>query len=216
MPPSGEATRTRLIDVGLEMFASRGVYATPLKAIVEAAGQRNASALHYHFGSRDGLLQAIITRHNNEVELRREDLIAAWPANPDLHLLVVTWIQPQTKMFETRQGRDFLSVVSQLSDLFQRWGPGHTPPTALHVMEMISDRLTQIDDPAVRRERLTRFLDFSVQALGARARRLGRPGSPQLTTDVWVANLVEMCTGALSASAPSPVPPLPPVPAEPR
>lgn len=207
MPPSGVATRNRLIDVGLEMFATRGVHATPLKAIVEAAGQRNASALHYHFGSREGLLDAIIVRFNSETEDLRGEMLDSGPADPDLHQLVVAWVIPQTRQFESQQGRHFLSVISQLSDLFQSWGGGNTPPRALQVMEMIAERLTQIDDAAVRRERLTRFLDFTAQAMGARARRLDRAGQPRLANDIWVANLIEMCTGALSANAPSPIPP---------
>ncbi len=35
-----------------------------LKSVIDAAGQRNTSALHYHFGGRRGLLDAIIDASN--------------------------------------------------------------------------------------------------------------------------------------------------------
>ena len=58
------------------MFARDGIHQVPLKRIVETAGQRNASALHYHFGGRDGLLVAITERHDGAIEDERAELLA--------------------------------------------------------------------------------------------------------------------------------------------
>ena len=66
MPRNASDTRERLVDAGRTLFSRQGVYSTPLKAVVEAAGQRNPSALHYHFGSRAGLLNAILDSHNSD------------------------------------------------------------------------------------------------------------------------------------------------------
>ena len=211
MPRDGEPTRTRLMEVGLELFATRGLYATPLKAIVDAAGQRNASALHYHFGSRDGLLFAIIDRFTGPAEVARGAMLDNNPTRTDLPFLVDAWLTPQDHYFETQEGRWFLAVISQMSDLFANWGNTRTPTQSLRLMNLISDQLVQIDDPAVRHERLTRFLDFTAQSLGARARRIDRPGGipPRLGQDLWKANLSAMCVGMLSASAPSPARPSP-------
>ena len=51
-------TIERLLTTAQQLFAREGIYQVPLKRIVERAGQRNASALHYHFGGRDALLHA--------------------------------------------------------------------------------------------------------------------------------------------------------------
>lgn len=212
MPRSGASTRTRLLEAGLELFATRGLYTTPLKAVVDAAGQRNASALHYHFGSRDGLVWAIVEHYNSTIEVQRAQLLERDGAH-DLRFLVGAWLVPQHSLLEDQEGRWFLNLVSQMHDLYQSWGGEYTPPQALRVMHAISDELTHVDDAAVRRERLTRFLDFTAQALGARSRRLDRPGSPQLDDATWLANVMEMSIGLLSASAPSPGPPSPPAPA---
>ena len=42
------------------MFAQRGIEAVSFRDLVTASGQRNVSAVTYHFGSREGLLRAIV------------------------------------------------------------------------------------------------------------------------------------------------------------
>ena len=61
-------TRERLLTTAQQLFAREGIYQVQLKRIVERAGQRNASALHYHFGDRDGLLHEIIVRHDDRIQ----------------------------------------------------------------------------------------------------------------------------------------------------
>jgi AcrR family transcriptional regulator len=63
MARDGTPTRERLLDAAQHLFARRGVDAVPIRQINELAGQRNASALHYHFGSCQALLVAIVERH---------------------------------------------------------------------------------------------------------------------------------------------------------
>jgi AcrR family transcriptional regulator len=54
------------------LFSERSIDSVSLNEITVAAGQKNRNALQYHFGSRDGLLQAIINKHADPVhELRR-------------------------------------------------------------------------------------------------------------------------------------------------
>ena len=69
-------TRETLLRTAQQMFARDGIHQVPLKRIVETAGQRNASALHYHFGGRDGLLVAITERHDGAIEDERAELLS--------------------------------------------------------------------------------------------------------------------------------------------
>src|SRR5215210_6661687 len=46
--------------VAARLFAARGYDATPVRAIVEAAGVTKPT-LYYHFGSKEGLAQALLT-----------------------------------------------------------------------------------------------------------------------------------------------------------
>ena len=61
--------RTRLRDAALELFGRLGVQATSTRAILDAAGMRNPSAISYHFGSKAGLVDDLVT----------EVLAGAWP-----------------------------------------------------------------------------------------------------------------------------------------
>ena len=70
MPRDATETRNRLRREAERLFARRGVYEATLREITEAAGQRNVSALNYHFGSREGIVQAILEYHGE----RRGDL----------------------------------------------------------------------------------------------------------------------------------------------
>jgi AcrR family transcriptional regulator len=212
MPRDAAATRERLVDAGRHLFAQEGALSTPLKRVVEAAGQKNTSALHYHFGGREGLLAAIIEHHNRGIEIARAHMLDALAQPSNLEDLVDAMILPQAALLDDREGRQFLSIISQLTDLFDRWDEHHraTPPQALRALRAIEQRLPTALDPLLRRERITRFLELVSEALGSRARLVDGDRPPSLPTGAFVANLSMMAVGALSASAPDPSRPWPP------
>ena len=55
-------TIENLLNVAERLFAEDGIENVALTGIVAASGQKNRSALHYHFGSREGVLQAVLNR----------------------------------------------------------------------------------------------------------------------------------------------------------
>lgn len=57
----GAASRQRLLDAGLELFAERGYSATSVDALCRHAGIVK-TALYWHFGSKEGLLTAVLDR----------------------------------------------------------------------------------------------------------------------------------------------------------
>ncbi len=78
-------------------MATRGLD-VPNRVIVAAAGQRNQSAVIYHFQSRAGLIDAIRERHETPIAQHRHHLIARLPgvaARTTRHL-VEAYIQPVT------------------------------------------------------------------------------------------------------------------------
>jgi AcrR family transcriptional regulator len=201
VPRDAAVTRERLIAAGRELFSRPGGLSTPLKQIVDAADQRNTSALHYHFDGRDGLIAAIIDQHNTGIESMRELMLDALGPTASLAALVDTVITPQAGLLDDRAGRQFLSIVSQLSDVFDMWDHPRdgAPAQALRSFRAIEVCLPRTLDPLVRRERVTRFLEMVSEALGSRARRLERSGEPALTNEAFVANLAAMAVGALNA-----------------
>lgn len=57
-----EETRDLLVRTAIRLFAEKGVNGVSLRAVGEAAGQKNTAAVHYHFGDRDRLLMAAVDR----------------------------------------------------------------------------------------------------------------------------------------------------------
>lgn len=64
-------TRELLLLTAERLFGERGLNGVSLREIVRAAGQRNVSALHYHFGSREGLIEAIFEKRMQALDRRR-------------------------------------------------------------------------------------------------------------------------------------------------
>jgi len=58
----GDRRRQQLVDIAAELFAQTGFRGTGLAAVADAAGVTPAGVLHY-FGSKTGLLQAVLEKH---------------------------------------------------------------------------------------------------------------------------------------------------------
>ena len=76
MPRDASDTRRKLLDAAADAFAEHGVHNASLLDITRQAGQRNRGALHYHFGSRDGVLCAVLEEHVDFLARREGELLA--------------------------------------------------------------------------------------------------------------------------------------------
>lgn len=63
-------TKERILDAAEGLFASRGFSETSLRNVIQEAGV-NLAAVHYHFGSREGLIQAVFARRFDPVNAER-------------------------------------------------------------------------------------------------------------------------------------------------
>lgn len=73
---AGRPARERILDVAEELFAESGLDAVSLRAINARAGLSPA-ALHYHFGTKDALVEAILGRRMPALMERRRELLDA-------------------------------------------------------------------------------------------------------------------------------------------
>ena len=71
-PRDGDATRKALVDAATRLFAEQGIDGVSIRSINSAAGLGPA-AIHYHFGSKDGLLRAVLEQDGAEVLSRVEE-----------------------------------------------------------------------------------------------------------------------------------------------
>lgn len=68
------ATQDRILDAAETLFMEHGFEATSLRAITAAAAV-NLAAVNYHFGSKEELFQAVLTRRLDPMNQRRVDLL---------------------------------------------------------------------------------------------------------------------------------------------
>jgi len=81
--------RQILLRTAEELFASRGIDAVSLNEINKTAGQRNTSALHYHFGSKEKLIDAIIYQEFDSIVARMNEEFDKLEAVEDFDSLVL-------------------------------------------------------------------------------------------------------------------------------
>ncbi|RMH22554.1 MAG: TetR/AcrR family transcriptional regulator [Acidobacteria bacterium] len=74
-------TKENLLDAAEVLFAEHGVAGASLRAITARAGV-NLAAAHYHFGSKEALLRAVMARRLRPINARRLALLDAYEAQP--------------------------------------------------------------------------------------------------------------------------------------
>ena len=67
-------TKLRILDTAEQLFGAQGYDATSLRHIITEAGV-NLAAIHYHFGSKEELLDEIIVRRAVPVNQKRMELL---------------------------------------------------------------------------------------------------------------------------------------------
>jgi AcrR family transcriptional regulator len=112
-------TRRELILAAERLFAERGIEGVSLREINLAAKQRNTSAAHYHFGSKDALVDAIFEFRRAEIGKRRDELLDSFESGErviDPRSLAEALIQPLAK--EVQAGPDSGRYLEFLAHLF--------------------------------------------------------------------------------------------------
>jgi AcrR family transcriptional regulator len=67
-------TKTRILDAAELLFMEHGFEATSLRSLTSAAGV-NLAAVNYHFGSKEELFQAVLTRRLDPMNQERIELL---------------------------------------------------------------------------------------------------------------------------------------------
>lgn len=177
--------------------------------ITRQAGQRNRAALYYHFGSREGVLCAVIERHAAFLARREGELLDLASRRPkdDVAAVVEAIVRPAAELAESGwRGRSCLMIIAELSGenpaLFSPELQAVLAKTGGNeVYALLAKRMARVSD-AVRIERFSLITAFILGAVADRARSLnrrGHTGRPQLESEAFVRNLVAMSAGAMSA-----------------
>jgi AcrR family transcriptional regulator len=200
------STRDMLLDAAARLFAERGIDNVSIAQIVRAAHQRNASAVHYHFGSRDEILRSVLARHVPAIAARRRELLERAQARPevDVRSAAEAVVRPVTE-FAQRGWREraYLQIGSELTGAIDRTSPEirellmQTAGDA--AWDLFGQRCPTVP-PDVWRVRQEVCIVFIGRAAADRARRLDNGGEHDVSSDDrFVDNLVDMVIGAMTA-----------------
>ncbi|OBK63247.1 TetR family transcriptional regulator [Mycobacterium colombiense] len=114
---SGESTRVMLMEVAERLFATRGIEAVTLREIQEAACQSNTSVIRYHFGSRDGLIRALIAHRQLELSaVRQEMLVRMREDGKQADARAVIWLMARPLADSIRAGELYVPFLARLAE----------------------------------------------------------------------------------------------------
>ncbi len=200
-------TKDRLLDAAERVFARDGVQGARIRDINALAGQRNPSALHYHFGSRAAVVEAILLRYQTGVEgttASTFDRLEAAGRELGVREIVDAVVRPLVGSLDSQSGRDCVRIIPQLLPALSRNLRAGivvpATPVSRRVLTMLDERMASLSIPErVRRERLVTYAVVLTTLLGERAHHveeggddllLGREGFATHLVDVLEALLV--------------------------
>ncbi len=221
-----------MIDAAERIVAEQGMPALTLRAVQEAAGQSNKSAVNYHFGSRDGLIAAILDDRMRPIAEQRRALldaidvrygfrsavadgaVASAAAAPLLRELTVALVDPLARrVFETPRSAyaRFLaqSMVSpELAEIIARQATMFTVNETQQYMVrvLVAGRAAPGLDGDTAVWRANGLLGHVITALAAAEPHITGPRGRVIT-----ARIIDTCHGLLTAPVghPDPIPTAP-------
>jgi AcrR family transcriptional regulator len=202
-PTSVDTTRERLLNVAEGLFLEHGLDDVSLRTIVREAGQKNQSALQYHFGGRDGLIAAILNRRVAQIESRRRELVeerlAAEPAPDVREACALLTRAPFLLCREDRSFRVFLGLFGQrllASDRDLAQEEEERQPSFAKMRAILKGRLGHIE-PELLMLRIENAYAFTLLTISRRARRGGSFRGRR--AELFFHNLVDQLAAMLTA-----------------
>jgi AcrR family transcriptional regulator len=135
-------TKERILDTAERLFAKQGYAATSLRGIIAEAGV-NLAAVHYHFHSKEALLEAVILRRSVPANRERLALLDRFEKEgegnpPSLEKVIEAFVAPTLRMSRESGSMVFMKllgrlhaegdllpriITSRFGDVLERFGP---------------------------------------------------------------------------------------------
>ncbi len=196
-------TAEQMIDAAERIAAEHGLAALTVQAVQKMAGQRNKSAVQYHFGGRQGLVNALLEARMGPANRRRTSMLLAMDNDPSSRDLVEVLVRPFIESVLSRQPSYWARFLIQaLND----------PTTGLTALEAVDDEAFRIAQlrladgldhlPAETRTLRVQSM-FGYVCVVLAAYEVGVL-PPAFTGDALTAELIDACCGLLGIlSAPA-------------
>lgn len=202
--PATTDPRRALIDAAERLYAAHGIEGVSMRDIAAAAGNRNNSAVQYHFGSREGLLEAIFQHRMTAINETRRcylDGIDRAGLGRDVRALVSAEIRPLTDFLgSTPDSGHYARFLARVSPSVDFASPGISE--IQDAGREIVGRLIDVLDHLPRHVAIARIdlmFNMIISALALHEQREADGLPHRASFDQTVDHLLDMATGALLA-----------------
>lgn len=199
----GDVTRERLMRAAELLIAQDGIENVTVRAIVLEAGQKNESALQYHFQNRSGLLDAIHKQRNAEVRTYREALLQPYlqGQTPDLRDICQLMVKPSYTLAREDTGfrhyvRGFGPRIAQSSRPIQMVFDNASSEGVTFLLDHLHRLVKEMPEAIflARLESTLRFVSLSMSHQAGPSR-----GFASTQGDRFISNLQDAMAGIMSA-----------------
>jgi len=204
------STKDRILDAAEKLFADNGFAATSMRALT-AEADVNLAAVHYHFGSKEALIEAVFARRLGPLNRERLDRLAeleeaAGEDPPQLERIVEAFVGPALRMAHKSNpgGRVFMRLM------------GHTiSQPDPRVREMFTEQFREVFErfvpvvqrclPELEQDELIWRVFFMIgsmahtMALSEEMQQFSRGRAPTPSPEMMVRRLVPFATAGLAA-----------------
>lgn len=111
-------TKTRILDSAERQFADHGFEAASLRSII-ADAKVNLAAIHYHYHSKEALLDAVIQRRAGPINAERLRLLdemerSACAASPSLESVLDAFVGPPFRAGVNPENKTFVRLIGRV------------------------------------------------------------------------------------------------------
>jgi AcrR family transcriptional regulator len=189
-----------LILAAERLFAERGIDGVSLRQVNQAANQKNISAAHYHFGSREGLVEAVLMYRLPRLDTRRGELLRRPGERRDLRFYLEAFIAPLAEELRPRpEGNYYIRFMQQ----YERYVGNYEfarqiSPAGVEIYDGL-ERLISYLPPEIRRLRILYLINMIHSVLATAEERLGTRRVTHGEIALTASNLMDMVGAALTA-----------------
>jgi AcrR family transcriptional regulator len=106
-------TKDRILEAAERLFAENGFEGTSLRQIT-AAASTNLASVHYHFGTKDDLMLAVLNRRLTPINQKRLEMLDAIEVHPPpLSAILTAFYAPVVELIEG-PGAEFLPLFGRI------------------------------------------------------------------------------------------------------
>lgn len=205
--PLGKSERTQmaLILTAEKLFGEYGIDAVGLRAISEAAQQKNNNAVQYHFGTKLGLLGAIFEFREGQLQPLREEMLEKAEVQgrlSDVRCLLRVCFEPNFRLYRDQGDIGYIKLHAAYLSTHRPRGVQHpvdfdSPNTVAfrRAIKLLSQRLEFLG----RRRFWLRLESAGSMFLNALIQHSARKPEANLPIDELFEDTMEMMAAALSA-----------------